>query len=316
MPSPIPEAPVVPPRVAVLLATRNGRRWLPEQLESILSQDGVAVRVIALDDESTDGTHEWLIETAKADSRLTVLPRRGASGSAAANFYRLLLAAETDDDELVAFADQDDLWRPGKLARHAALLAAGGHDGVSSNVSSFTPDGARTLIRKDFPQRDYDYLLESPGPGSTFLMTRRLVDLTRAALTSSDGLAPKVDYHDWIIYALARAHGWSWHIDSEPTVDYRQHDKNAMGANVGARSAVSRLGLIREHWHRHQATLLARIGLTVADADTRPGLERMLQLFSTPGIRTRLALSRRAGQLRRRPRDQTIIAMLVAVGIW
>ncbi|MBX3094043.1 MAG: glycosyltransferase [Cryobacterium sp.] len=309
-------APHPQPRVAVLLATYNGARWLDEQLDSILGQQGVDLRVIALDDESTDGTFERLAERATTDARLTVLPRRGSSGSAAANFYRLLRAAETEPGELVAFADQDDVWRPGKLARHARLLTEGGFDGVSSNVSSFTSDGRHTLVRKDYPQRPFDFVLESAGPGSTFLMTPRLVELVRSTLDSADVLATTAHSHDWLIYAIARSHGFSWHIDSEPSVDYRQHDGNVVGANLGARSALRRLSLIRRQWHREQAGVIARVGLSVASAELQPGLERLVALIGDRGIRSRLALARRAGELRRRPRDQWVIRVLVALGVW
>lgn len=303
------------PRIAVLLATFNGMRWLGEQLDSILDQQGVQVRVIALDDESADGTQEWLLERAATEPRLTVLGRQGASGSAAANFARLLQQAPLQPDELVAFADQDDIWLPGKLARHAGLLASLGADGVSSNVTAFHADGRRQLVRKDYPQREFDYLLESPGPGSTFLMTPRLVGLVREVLATRPEAAG-ADYHDWLIYALARAAGMTWHIDSEATVDYRQHDSNVMGANAGAAQARSRLALIRQRWHREQAALLARLGLAVAAPGIKPGLERMLPLLERTGLRSRLALAPRAGTLRRRPRDRWIIGVLVAIGIW
>ena len=300
----------------MLLATHNGVRWLSEQLDSILDQSGVGVRVVALDDDSTDGTRELLERMSQKEPRLTLLPDQGRSGSAAANFYRLLLTASVDEDELVAFADQDDIWVEGKLARHAELLVDGGFDGVSSDVTAFRGDGARNLIRKSFPQRAYDYLLESPGPGSTFLMSHRLFSLARRVLGEPGSLAHQVDYHDWLLYALARARGWSWHIDDSPSVDYRQHDHNAMGANVGARSAVSRLKLIRQRWHRGQAVLLARIGIGVAATSVRPGLERVLGLLTATGLRARWELARLSGQLRRRPRDRRIIGVLIATGVW
>ena len=299
------------PRVVVLLATHNGAAWLPEQLASILGQEGVEVRVVAMDDDSTDGTPDLLAEVARAEPRLTVLEGKGRGGSAAANFYRLIRSIELVDGELVAFADQDDVWMPGKLQRHAHLIASRNLDGVSSNVTSFTPDGKRTLIRKSFPQREFDYLLESPGPGSTFLMTPRLIALAKQQLS---GLAATVDYHDWLLYALARASGWAWHIDDRSTVDYRQHAGNAMGANVGARSALSRLRLIRERWHRGQAILLAQVAREIAPVAIRDGLDELLALLEGRGGRR--ALARRSGQLRRRPRDQRIIALLIMLGIW
>lgn len=301
------------PKIAVLLATHNGLRWLPEQVDSILAQQGVDVRVIAMDDSSTDGTAQWLSERAASEPRITVLADGTGGGSAARNFYRLIAAAQFAQDELVAFADQDDIWMRNKLIRHATFISEG-NDGVSSNVTAFGPNGHRALIRKSFPQREFDYLLESPGPGSTFLVTQRLIALAKDAIAT--GSADSVDYHDWLIYALARARGWRWCIDEQSTVDYRQHDHNVMGANVGARSAISRLGLIKQRWHRGQATRLARIALTVADDAIRPGLESLLALFEASGMRARLALAGRSGQLRRRPRDRRIIGVLITTGIW
>lgn len=306
--------PGVLPRVAVLLATHNGRRWLPEQLDSVLAQEGVEVEIFARDDASTDGTAEWLVDRAASEPRLTVIPSDGASGSAAANFYRLVQLAPADR-EFYAFCDQDDIWIPTKLVTHVRLSQELGADGVSSNVTSFTAEGERSLVKKDFPQRRFDYLLESPGPGSTFLMSNRLIAVTRELLDAA-GAAPLPQYHDWLLYVVARAKGWTWHIDAAPTVEYRQHDANVMGANVGARSAFSRLTLVREQWHRGQARLLTSIALRVADDAHRRELEQMSELFEKRNLRARFALARRAAQLRRRPRDQWIIALLISTGVW
>jgi rhamnosyltransferase len=304
------------PRVAVLLATWNGLRFLPEQVDSILAQRDVDVRIIALDDESTDGTRAWLVERAEREPRLTVLEPMGRSGSSAANFYRLLRAAPLEPGELVAFADQDDIWAPHKLARHADIIATRSVDGVSSSILSFDDQGRRALIRKDYPQRDYDYLLESPGPGCTFLMTPRLVQLVRDVLAADDGTAAAVDFHDSLVYAIARSKGWLWHIDGEATVDYRQHGGNVLGSNSGSRAAMTRLALIRSHWHRRHATSLTTVSARVAPPDARPGLERILALLTTRGLRARFALARLSTQLRRRPRDRRIIGLLIATGIW
>jgi rhamnosyltransferase len=306
----------VTPRIAVLLATYNGRRWLPEQVESILSQDGVDVRIIALDDGSSDGTVEWLRDFSRTDPRVSVLELDGRAGSAGANFYRLVSNADLASDELVAFSDQDDIWVAGKLARHARLIAERGVDAVSSDVTSFTPNGTRTLVRKAFPQREYDYLMESPGPGSTFLMTPRLFALARDVLVDPAGPAHSVDFHDSLIYAIGRARGWSWCIDEVSSVDYRQHGENVMGANVGLASAFERLRLIRTHWLRNHSALLTRVAIGVAPPETRPELERILGLLTGRGVRSRWALAQLAGKLRRRPRDQRIIALLIAIGIW
>lgn len=302
-------------RVAVLLATYNGRRWLPDQLDTILGQRGVDVTVIALDDGSTDGTREWLAERASTEPRLIVLEPGEPSGGAAANFYRLIERADVGGADFVAFADQDDLWAPDKFARHVALAREKGYAGVSSSITSFDAQGRRTLVRKSYPQRRFDFLTESPGPGSTFLLRPELFGLVREVL-ATDEAAHSAEFHDSLIYAIARSAGLPWHIDPVPTVDYRQHEHNVMGANVGGASALSRLDLIRRQWHRQQAVIHANVGLRVAPPALLPGLERMQRLMTTRGLRARWALAGSARYLRRRPRDRFVIGLLIALGIW
>ena len=304
-----------PPVVTVLLATYNGARWLDEQLDTILDQEGVSVRVVALDDGSSDNTPEILARRAAVDPRVTVVESHGNAGGAAPNFYRLIRAVDLDSAGLIAFSDQDDHWLPGKLARHAELIAAGA-DGVSSDVTAFSETGPETLIKKSYPQREFDYLLESPGPGCTFLMSNRLVALARELLDDEASEASHADFHDWLLYVICRAVGWEWIIDDAPSLRYRQHANNAMGANVGAASATRRLALIGTKWHRREATLVSRIALRIASEDLRPGLSKIHKLLTDQGPTNKVRLALAASQLRRRPRDRAIIALLVALGIW
>jgi len=316
MTTPLPDASGAAPLVTVLLATWNGMTWLPQQLDSILEQRGVTVQVVALDDESTDGTREWLLARAAEDARITVLPGMGRSGGSAPNFYRLIRLVVPTLEGYLAFSDQDDVWHQGKLEKHVGLLRSRELDAVSSSVTAFTESGRTTLIKKDYPQREFDYLTESPGPGSTFVLSPRLAALVASELADETSPASRAEFHDSLIYAIARGRGWPWHIDGEPSLDYRQHDANVMGSNVGAASALSRLKLIREHWHRNEAILHARVALRLAEGDRHSALQSMLALFESRGIRARFALARRAGSMRRRPRDQWIIGVLILIGIW
>jgi len=303
------------PRIVVLLATYNGMPYLPEQVDTILGQAGVEVRVVVSDDGSTDGTVEWLEALASREPRVELLPALEPSGRSAANFYRLIRDAPVHRGELIAFADQDDVWLPHKLATQARLLEELGADAVSGSVTAFDAAGRRELIKKDYPQRRLDWLTESPGPGCTFLMTPRFVALTRQVLAEVPE-APRADFHDSLLYAIGRARGWRWHIEGEPLVDYRQHGGNVLGANRGARGAATRLGMIRAHWHRGQAIIHAIAGIAVADETPRLELERVLALLRSTRLRDRWALARLAPQLRRRPRDRVVIGALIRLGIW
>ncbi|MGH3744555.1 MAG: hypothetical protein ACRDTP_06835, partial [Mycobacteriales bacterium] len=243
-----------------------------------------------------------------------VLPALPASGSAAANFARLFREADVSGSDLVALSDQDDVWMPDKLARHAAMLSRGRLDGVSSEVTAVGADGSRRLVRKAFPQRSYDWVCESPGPGSTFLLTPRLVSLVGEVVRS--GLADPVEFNDWLVYAVCRARGWGWHIDDDATVDYRQHEDNVMGANHGRTAALSRLRLVASRWHRGQALAIVDVALSVAPDDERPALRLLRGDLARGGVRHRVALARQAGQLRRRPRDRVLLAALLLAGVW
>jgi rhamnosyltransferase len=312
---PLPGATV---RVLVLLATFNGMPHLVEQLDSIAGQLDVEVSVLASDDGSTDGSVELL------GSRLEVTllpPVDVTSRSAAGNFYRLVCAV---DDQLlarfdyVALADQDDEWNLGKLRLQIAELRARGAEGVSSNVEAFDDDGRRWLVKKDYPQRALDFLLESAGPGCSFLLTPRAVRLIRSVLVDPDSAANQMPAHDWLFYGVVRSAGWCWHICPEYTIEYRQHDTNAFGANKGFASKVARLGMIREHWHRNGARLMAQVGVSVAErtgADSSV-LVKAHRLLSSRRIVDRWRLALLAGQLRRRPAHRLAIFGLVLSGVW
>ena len=307
------------PRVAVLLATYNGMPYLPEQVESILNQRGVRVRILVSDDGSTDDTLLWLQSRAATGAPIEMLPTAAPSGSSAANFRRLIRDAPVDPDELVAFADQDDRWHLDKLQRHSRLVADGG-DIVSSSVLAFRFDGSTHLVKKDWPQRQWDYLTEGPGPGCSFLLSPSSFSLVRNA-TEAIPEAEQTDFHDSMVYAIGRGAGLRWIIDRVPSLDYRQHDGNVMGANHGRRAAVSRLRMIRGRWHRRQAVLHARIAIAVSTDIADGGvdsaaLHRVLALMESTGIRARVHLAAHASQLRRRPRDRAILACLILGFIW
>jgi rhamnosyltransferase len=304
--------------VLILLATFNGMPYLQTQLDSLVGQLNVDVSVLASDDGSTDGTRELL----GSRPEVTVLaPVDVPSRSAARNFFRLISAV---DDELlarfdyVALADQDDEWNLGKLRFQVTELRARGADGVSSNVVAFDDDGRHWLIRKNYPQRTLDFLLESAGPGCTFLLTPRAVRLIRSVLADSDLPANELPAHDWLIYGVVRSAAWRWHIGAQSTLDYRQHARNAFGANKGLASKVARLGMIRDNWHRDGARLMAQTGLVVAaqtGADTRL-LEQAYRLLSSRALIDRWRLALLAGQLRRRPAHRLAVFVLVAIGVW
>ena len=97
----------------------------------------------------------------------------------------------------------------------------------------------KKTIKKNQPQQKFDHLFESAGPGCTFVMNKKLA-LKLQQFLKRDQFNQLDNYHDWLIYAFARTHGFKWYIDSYPGVDYRQHSLNVFGANVGIKAFISR----------------------------------------------------------------------------
>ncbi|QPK81720.1 glycosyltransferase family 2 protein [Schaalia sp. ZJ405] len=303
------------PRVTVLMATYNGRQWIEEQIESILTQEVVSVRLVVSDDGSTDGTREFLEERAQREPRIHVLAPRNGPAGVAANFLHLFTTHEPDGS-YVAFSDQDDIWYPDKLKRQVSLLQSLGLDAVSSNVTSFDASGREKLIRKSRPQRKWDHLFEAAGPGSTYIFTPALHAKLRDVLSTLD--YSRVGVHDWYIYALARAQGARWLIDETPTVLYRQHGGNVQGANLGIFAHISRLSRLSQGFYGEQFIETAR-AVSACNVYTKArnnDLDQMIELLENSDLKSRVALLKRASQIRRSFVEGLELAVSRVLRVW
>jgi len=301
------------PKIAVLLATYNGDKWLASQLDSILRQLNVSVTLFVSDDSSQDSTFSYLKKCAEKDLRVKILPRAQRARSAGKNFFRLLLDTELADCDYVALADQDDIWRPDKLIRHVELMRKNEVDGMSSNVTAFWPDGKTKLIDKSQPQRELDFLFESAGPGCTFLMTPWLVNEVKKQLTDSSSVANQVALHDWLVYAICRASGKKWLIDSESSIEYRQHDKNVVGANSGLKAKLERFKQISNGWYRQEVLKILDVSCQLSDDHQLHALKKVLQ---NPSFKSRISLLSYVHKARRRFYDRLFLGLMIILGLF
>ena len=300
------------PKVAVLMATYNGKQWFFEQINSILQQVDADLRLFVSDDHSTDGTYELLNSLAKTDSRISILPQVGRMGSAGKNFYRLICDVDASGFDYISFADQDDIWNLDKLSHHINLIQSSNAEAVSSNVLAFWPDGSQKLIDKSQPQQSWDFLFESAGPGCTFLMTPWLVGKVRRQLIN-DSAARDVTMHDWLTYSICRAHGKNWVIDAVPSMQYRQHENNVIGANAGFRAILARLNKINNGWYRHEVALISRVVTSIT-------LDKKLTIFQKivkgDSILDRFKLIPYAVKGRRKFADRVVLVLSILLFIF
>jgi len=301
------------PNVAILMATFNGERWICQQIDSIFNQSQVSITLFISDDCSTDNTWGLLIELAAKDNRINLLPRDLNFGSAAKNFFRLIHDVDVTNYDYVAFADQDDLWSDDKLISHIKLAINKQADGVSSNVTAFWPDGKQQLVYKSAAQRRYDFLFESAGPGCTFLMSTWLLEAVRRQLNDATSTASDASLHDWLTYAICRAHGKTWHIDPKPSLRYRQHGSNVLGANAGWQAGWSRIAKTRDGWYRREILNICKVCNGIANTTE---YAEMISLLEPKSYLANIRLLCRLGQLRRNVKDRLFLAFALLTGLF
>lgn len=172
-------------RVLVLMATYNGQEHLAEQLDSILSQEGVEVFVRVSDDCSTDNTFRILETYASEHDNIEIIYNSTHRGKTR-TIMQLVYDAPVEAYDYIALANQDDIWLSGKLAA--------GTDHISANTSrpelyyagSVCIDARGRVIGDEFD--GYEVCASHPGSlllvrnwalGCTMLMNGALVKLLR-----------------------------------------------------------------------------------------------------------------------------------------
>ena len=129
-------------KFSVAMCTYNGAKYLEEQLRSLLAQQRLPDEVVICDDGSTDGTIA-LLEQFVANPLIPVrLFRNPVNLGFSRNFAQAIRLCQGD---LIALADQDDIWYPEKLRRlEESFEQAPGMEGVFSD-GNIIDDASRTL---------------------------------------------------------------------------------------------------------------------------------------------------------------------------
>ena len=107
------------PAVSVVMPVRNAARFLAEAVESILGQTFPNLELVAVDDGSEDASCDILRRYAASDSRIRLL-----GGPAVGIAEALNCGIRAARGALIARMDADDVARPERLARQAALMGA------------------------------------------------------------------------------------------------------------------------------------------------------------------------------------------------
>ena len=155
--------------ISVIVPVFNVAGYLPQCVDSILSQDYGNLEVILIDDGSTDGSGEICDRYAALDSRVRAIHQKNG-GAAAAKNAGLRLAT----GEYLAFADSDDYLEPGAYGFLMKVLLENGADAVQGSFREVYRNRAEEQRISEEILEGYDYLLRFPKDFSCALLWNKL----------------------------------------------------------------------------------------------------------------------------------------------
>lgn len=233
---------MVKSNAAVLMCTYNGARFLPQQLDSLVSQHHTDWALWVSDDGSFDNTCE-IIKAFSENASQPVTWLNGPCQGFFQNFLSLLGNQEIEADYYF-FSDQDDIWHPDKMSRAIAWLQKqpAGKPALYCSRTHLVDEQGRSLGYSPLFSRKPSFanaIVQSVAGGNTMAMNgamrRVLVTMSQQATCRS---------HDWWAYIVATAVGAAFYYDPQATIDYRQHGNNQVGSNKGILALMLRLKML------------------------------------------------------------------------
>ena len=194
------------------------------------------------DDGSSDNTvailNDFKQSWSKGRFEILAGPQRGF----AVNFLSLV-CNEAIQADFYAYSDQDDVWELDKLSRAIHKI------GINQQTPALYCSRTRLIaecgksLRQKSPrfQKQPSFqnaLVQSLAGGNTMVFNQP----ARQVLLQAG--MQKIVSHDWWTYMLVTGAGGKIFYDPVPSVSYRQHSENQIGANIGTIARIKRLGML------------------------------------------------------------------------
>lgn len=221
--------------IAILLATFNSERFLCEQIDSIFSQTYTEWKLFIRDDGSSDHTIEIIKRyQVKSPQKIILLSNNNKSLKAYGNFVELMNRVDYD---YYMFCDHDDVWLPDKIRicydRIKKIEEVNMNKPIVVHTDMKVVNQNLEVISDSFWK--YSRLL--PGHVSFWeLVCCNAVNgctmlFNKQAKMACLGNEPYCLMHDTLVSQSVAAVGGIISAINEPTVLYRQHTDNVIGAS-------------------------------------------------------------------------------------
>lgn len=229
--------------IHIVCSVHNGEQYLREFVRSLQTQTVQNWMCWIRDDGSRDGSVVLLNELAAQDERVQLWQAPGEQKGVVRSFNEGLQHVPSDA-RYIMFADQDDVWLPNKIEYTLSAMMLGEEHSTSPLLvhSDMTVvDATLKTIDKSFwhfahvnPEATslQRLLVRNIATGATMMMNRAL----REKIGS---IPPEAAVHDWWVACVAAAFGNIIAV-STPTMLYRQHDANVIGARKAGSAAALR----------------------------------------------------------------------------
>jgi glycosyltransferase involved in cell wall biosynthesis len=236
------------PLISVCMATYNGKRFVEQQISSILTQLAPDDELIVSDDGSTDTTRSLV--TAFDDARIRLVPNPNP-GNIVRNFEHALIHAR---GKYIFLSDQDDIWVENKLSVQSRLLED--FDLVVSDC--------RLVDENDVTLADSFFSLHSSGPGFIKNLYRNsflgcCMAFRRSILEKALPFPPSIAMHDIWIGLIAELCGTT-HFCPEKLVRYRRH--NTAASTTGFASTIPVTTQISYRWYFLYSAICRKLSIT------------------------------------------------------
>lgn len=240
-------------KIAVLLATYNGGKYIKEQLESLFQQSCKQFHLYVRDDGSSDDTMKIVEEfRQKYPDKITILEDSQKHRGAAKSFMYLL---ENVDSEYYMFCDQDDIWLPEKIEKTyarmkeietATLSETAAH--VKGNAPILVATDLRVVDEQLSPIKESfneDLKIDVFRKHPELICVRHVVTgctmmFNRAAKEVSLPMSLRATMHDEWVALCVHFKGGVISILDNATILYRQHTSNTLGAEQARKGFFAR----------------------------------------------------------------------------
>lgn len=158
---------MTPPLVSVIIPVFNTRPYLQQCLDSLTAQTLNPIEIICVDNGSTDGSYEYLVEYAQSYSNMIVMKHTEGRQGGARN-----AGIEIAKGHYIGFVDSDDFVSPDMFRKMYALAEADTAQMVVCNIQYYHIDSG--YGRNSLPES----VLDNEGPAPIQQRPKLLRNLT------------------------------------------------------------------------------------------------------------------------------------------